>query len=348
MFEGLLDATRTESNVVVAVGKMGEPFIAGHYVSGIDHDVLFYDGHPNQPCHKMPRGRLPFTVKETLKENISKVTSPEFNLFHMASPDLERLIVGQSVGNTSAKETSTLNSSDLNVLNLVSPDFEKIISSFQAGEENMLREAVHELRDEMNGEETKSVEEQHEMYTKTFVDALQKMHEQQINHREQIMEKNKIETSYRGLTDMNSKQPSRFIFEHHPELFKLHAHVKLSENARDQMESRTRERNSGTHCTEELEMNPAMFPLPPIDLHVQEIVKRERKKQKNRVAASKCRKKKLEREAQLEVTVQQLKERNIELNAVANALRNQVTDLKQRVMEHIACGCQVTSLTMAY
>lgn len=81
--------------------------------------------------------------------------------------------------------------------------------------------------------------------------------------------------------------------------------------------------------------------LQPIDLEVQEVVKRERKKQRNRVASSKCRKRKLEREARLEVRVKDLKERNIELNAVANALKQQVCDLKQRVMDHVSEGCQI-------
>eukprot|EP00794_Sanderia_malayensis_P011961 gene11961-13198_t len=87
-----------------------------------------------------------------------------------------------------------------------------------------------------------------------------------------------------------------------------------------------------------------MLPLPPIDLEVQEIVKRERKKLKNRVAASKCRKKKLEREAQLEMRVQQLKDKNIELNALANALRQQSTELKQRILEHINAGCHTRAV----
>ena len=81
--------------------------------------------------------------------------------------------------------------------------------------------------------------------------------------------------------------------------------------------------------------------LTPIDLEIQEVVKRERKKQRNRVASSKCRKRKLEREARLEVRVKDLKERNIELNAVANALKQQVCDLKQRVMEHVGEGCHI-------
>lgn len=97
--------------------------------------------------------------------------------------------------------------------------------------------------------------------------------------------------------------------------------------------------NAYTHNSMEKETSIAMLPMPPIDLEVQEIVKRERKKLKNRVAASKCRKKKLEREAQLEVRVQHLKETNIELNALANALRQQAGELKQRIMEHVNSGC---------
>ena len=87
-----------------------------------------------------------------------------------------------------------------------------------------------------------------------------------------------------------------------------------------------------------LENNPH---YQPIDLELQELVKRERKKLRNRVASSKCRKRKLEREARLEMRVKDLKEKNIELGAVANALKQQVCDLKQRVMDHVNEGCQI-------
>ena len=97
--------------------------------------------------------------------------------------------------------------------------------------------------------------------------------------------------------------------------------------------------NAYAQANMDKETSLAMLPMPPIDLEVQEIVKRERKKLKNRVAASKCRKKKLEREAQLEVRVQHLKDKNIELNALANALRQQAGELKQRIMDHVNSGC---------
>ena len=126
--------------------------------------------------------------------------------------------------------------------------------------------------------------------------------------------------------DRINPNSSEVNLESHVELFKLHAYVKLSENMRDCIEQ-TPEGQQDVRPT------PQVFPLPPIDLHVQEIVKRERKKQKNRVAASKCRKKKLEREAQLEVKVQELKDRNIELTTLADVLKSQLNDLKQHVMD---------------
>ena len=81
--------------------------------------------------------------------------------------------------------------------------------------------------------------------------------------------------------------------------------------------------------------------LAPLNLDVQDLVKRERKKLRNRIASSKCRKRKLEREGKLEDKVKILGEKNIELNAVANALKQQICDLKQRVMEHVNEGCHI-------
>ena len=81
--------------------------------------------------------------------------------------------------------------------------------------------------------------------------------------------------------------------------------------------------------------------LAPLNLDIQDLIKRERKKLRNRIASSKCRKRKLEREGKLEDKVKVLREKNIELNAVANALKQQICDLKQRVMEHVNEGCQI-------
>ncbi len=431
---------------------MGDSF-PSHFTN--EHEILFYEGISNdsyQSKNRKDKSSLMMKNQEILKENIS---SPEFSLFHMASPDLERLIVESNTetSTTNSRETTTINTSHLNVLNLVSPDFEKIFPNF------------HEK--DCGEDKGTSVQKQHEVYTKTFVDALHKIQGQQqpgnkhgehVNNivtsdtrqqqnnfeyqkhqfvkrkgrTEQFMRghdrrdntMNKYYDSFGSFEDKNKNKigtieqhsfgskaenigengnTMRAFYDHqlslsdhyntgvhphmevnsnrtnlgnqsnpdslvltmgegsrntiqarysnnrnidesnpniypgtsdinHPELFKLHAHVTLSENV-EQLPPGHQDVHTG----------PQVFSLPPIDLQVQEIVKRERKKQKNRVAASKCRKKKLQREAQLEVRVQQLRERNIELTTIAGALKNQLNDLKQHVMEHIACGCHVTA-----
>lgn len=82
-------------------------------------------------------------------------------------------------------------------------------------------------------------------------------------------------------------------------------------------------------------------PLSPIDMENQERIKAERKRMRNRIAASKCRKRKLERISRLEDKVKTLKSQNSELASTANMLREQVAQLKQKVMNHVNSGCQL-------
>jgi len=81
--------------------------------------------------------------------------------------------------------------------------------------------------------------------------------------------------------------------------------------------------------------------MSPIDMESQERIKLERKRQRNRIAASKCRRRKLEKIAKLEDKVKLLKNDNSELATVVVKLRQQVCGLKEQVMEHVNCGCQI-------
>ena len=67
----------------------------------------------------------------------------------------------------------------------------------------------------------------------------------------------------------------------------------------------------------------------------------ERKRMRNRLAATKCRKRKLERISHLDDRVAGLKGENAELAAVVKRLKASVCELKQEVMEHISSGCQI-------
>ncbi|XP_013782725.1 transcription factor AP-1-like [Limulus polyphemus] len=82
-------------------------------------------------------------------------------------------------------------------------------------------------------------------------------------------------------------------------------------------------------------------PMSPINMENQERIKLERKRLRNRIAASKCRRRKLERISRLEEKVAQLKTENNDLGSVVNKLRDQVCTLKQHVMEHAKNGCQI-------
>ncbi|XP_077183360.1 transcription factor JunB isoform X1 [Paroedura picta] len=82
-------------------------------------------------------------------------------------------------------------------------------------------------------------------------------------------------------------------------------------------------------------------PVSPINMEDQERIKVERKRLRNRLAATKCRKRKLERIARLEEKVKTLKSENAGLSNTASALRDQVAQLKQKVMNHVNNGCQL-------
>ncbi|KAG5853883.1 junB proto-oncogene, AP-1 transcription factor subunit a [Anguilla rostrata] len=82
-------------------------------------------------------------------------------------------------------------------------------------------------------------------------------------------------------------------------------------------------------------------PMSPIDMENQERIKAERKKLRNRLAATKCRRRKLERISRLEDKVKILKSDNAGLSNTASVLREQVAQLKQKVMTHVSSGCQL-------
>ncbi|XP_045452278.1 transcription factor jun-D [Melitaea cinxia] len=82
-------------------------------------------------------------------------------------------------------------------------------------------------------------------------------------------------------------------------------------------------------------------PLSPIDMDTQERIKLERKRQRNRVAASKCRRRKLERISKLEEKVKLLKGENAELAQMVVKLKDHVSRLKQQVLEHANGGCHI-------
>jgi len=86
---------------------------------------------------------------------------------------------------------------------------------------------------------------------------------------------------------------------------------------------------------------PPPADIRPIDMDEQEMAKLERKRARNRQAATRCRNRKLERIARLEERVAELKGQNSQLQQSASALRDEVSRLKHAIIEHTRRGCQV-------
>jgi len=92
---------------------------------------------------------------------------------------------------------------------------------------------------------------------------------------------------------------------------------------------------------------PSTAEQSPVPMNVsgnptmQDQIKQERKRLRNRIAATKCRKRKLEKISTLEDQVKELKKSNFDLSERKHQLREQIANLKQKMMIHLKHGCQV-------
>merc|ERR1719228_2866 len=120
------------------------------------------------------------------------------------------------------------------------------------------------------------------------------------------------------------------------ELYQVPDGIKIKDEPDDQSLSGG-ESNYGSESM----LSPNNSGMSPIDMESQEKIKLERKRLRNRLAASKCRKRKLERISQLDERVAQLKTENSDLAAVVKKMKSSVAVLKQEVMEHVNSGCEI-------
>merc|ERR1712061_74064 len=100
---------------------------------------------------------------------------------------------------------------------------------------------------------------------------------------------------------------------------------------------------SGSDYGSEGMKSPPMNPtgMSPIDMETQEKIKLDRKRQRNRLAASKCRKRKLERISQLDDRVSALKNENADLAAVVKKIK---LDRKRQRNQLAASKCRKRKL----
>lgn len=237
--------------------------------------------------------------------------------------------------NASVTAPPVLTSPDLQVLKLVSPELEKIIINNAALPTPTPSSILYP---------TKATTEQ-EQFAKGFDEALLSMHEKDNINKMHITHNNNnnnnnISTSNNNNSSSNSSNSSNSI-------------VVAGTTSVPTSGSHTNTMSGGDITYTDLDSYPGVIkeepqtvpqspPVSPIDMENQERIKLERKRLRNRVAASKCRKRKLERISKLEDKVKDLKTQNTELCSIVFNLKQHVIQLKQQVIEHHNSGCTIT------
>lgn len=205
--------------------------------------------------------------------------------------------------------TPILSSPELNMLKLNSPELEKLIMTQSDGLVTSLPTPTTQILF------PKAVTEAQELYARGFVDALNELH-----HSDSSQEPG----SMHGATYTTLEPPGS---------------VQSTESTMS---------NPGLlHVKDEPQTVPSVSstpPMSPIDMENQEKIKLERKRQRNRVAASKCRRRKLERISRLEDKVKMLKGENTELSGIVHKLKEHVCRLKEQVMDHVHAGCHIMAV----
>lgn len=264
-------------------------------------------------------------------------------------------------GSSKAKKLNTLLSSpDLNICALASPELEKIII-------------------QQNGMVTttptptqfffpKSVTEEQEAYARGFINALEELKQQEkpeelgVPHEARNMTTlQPVQAIQPETSAVSVAQSQHMASMHNPGAYTFTTTTSLPggpcpapamptivSQQQDMMDlSRTsspalmQQPQRVLELKEEPQTVPCYStpPISPVNMEDQERIKVERKRSRNRVAARKCRYRKLERISKLEDRVRELTGQKNELAQSASQLRDQVARLKQQIMEHVKSGC---------
>lgn len=210
-----------------------------------------------------------------------------------------------------------LTSPDLHMLKMSSPELERFYLAQQS--------ALGHINTPTPSLFPKSVTEEQEMYVQPFVEALNSLHNNDSNSGTALQVKPGAFSGGSNSSEYQSSEPQYSNLMPSSNDFSniIPQHV-IKEEPAQTVPSVT----------------SSSPPMSPINMESQEKIKLERKRQRNRVAASKCRRRKLERIARLEDKVKVLKNENSELATVLNRLLEQICQLKQTVVEHMHNGCE--------
>jgi len=251
------------------------------------------------------------------------------------------------------KVQNLLTSPDVQMLKLTSPELEKFLSQNPSL-----------ATPTPSGFFPKSVTEEQMMYAKGFEEALEKMRRGDEDSLGPVCDTRTV-TAANTLVTLSSGQAGGQDLHH--SVATLHLPLSLPNTIPNNPLSRPNSGASGSYDSdtyqlpegsikikdepddgsldgdddEESLLSPGVSGVSPIDMETQEKIKLERKRLRNRQAAAKCRKRKLERISQLDDRVAQLKTENTDLAAVVKKMKSSVATLKQEVMDHVNSGCEI-------
>lgn len=257
-----------------------------------------------------------------------------------------------SAGSLKAKKvklgtpSGLLGSPDLNMLKLASPELERMIIQ-QNGMVTTTPTPTQFLC-------PKFVTEEQEAYARGFVDALEELHKKEDPLIQTITSSDGNTQTLALLQNTNSHTYAQ-VQPQGQQAHYLNQNI-MSSTATSMSNAMPQQSYAHTIPTqvnnnvmlprikEEPQIVPSLSnspPLSPINMERQECIKLERKRARNRIAARKCRHRKLERISRLEDKIDGLKDNNTSLSDTATQLRDQVCRLKQQILQHVKSGCQV-------
>lgn len=251
--------------------------------------------------------------------NPALLASPDLNMLKLASPELERLIIQQNGMITTPTPTQFI------CPKYVTEEQEAYARGFVDALENL-----HKSTSSYNDEES-----QHSQDASESNDSYSYASSQQTVSYSQVPQTYTTLSTVTSLSSMQNINSS--VSSMLPNSF-----------AESRSVSSIPQQNTLAFIKDEPQTVPSYPasissspPMSPINMESQEIIKVERKRARNRIAARKCRHRKLERIARLEDKVSELKSQNSNLSNTASTLREQVMCLKQQILEHVKSGCQV-------
>ncbi|XP_041360063.1 transcription factor AP-1-like [Gigantopelta aegis] len=264
--------------------------------------------------------KLDFNSAGNKKTKLSLLQSPDLNLLKLASPELEKMII-QANGMVTTTPTPT------------QFIFPKHVTDEQEAYARGFVDALAELHDStipqpQEQEQQQSTVKQIKVTSSAVSQGVTKFITSISNGN---MTYATVPTVSQGLTTTTSLPGGLHTVDLTGSVPKTVEHLNSFNMPKFQVKEEPQ-------CVPSLDCTP---PLSPINMDNQEVIKLERKRARNRVAARKCRTRKLERISRLEDKVADLKGQNTDLSTTATNLRDQVCKLKKQIIDHVNSGCQI-------